>query len=131
MSTLVIALIAAAAASAAIVLLVWLRRLKTRRAAQQNLAAEQELQRRVKAAPFRTMVPTRDGRNTFVTVRPTSGDRLPRNVLEELEQYIAQLPAKEIHGRVKMEYRDDGWHPVRRHRGDASETHSADYGTDG
>lgn len=46
-------------------------------------------QTKVRLAPVRRTMLTKDCRPTFATVRPTTGDELPREVLEQLERYVA------------------------------------------
>jgi len=99
-----ITVVAAAAAAAVGALLA--KEAKRRRLKRKRQA---ELQRRVEAAPLRVTMPTKDNRNTYVTVRPTTGDQLPRHVLDELEEYVANLNAKDIRRKLKVEYRDETW----------------------
>jgi hypothetical protein len=73
-----------------------------------------KLQKRVEAAPLREKMSTSDGKLTYVKVRPTTGDTLPQKVVDDLESYIAGLPRKEIHRKLKVEYRDGQWGPVGR-----------------
>jgi hypothetical protein len=50
-------------------------------------------------------MPTRDGRLTYVKLRPTTGDRVPRHVLDELQAFVATLPRKDVRRKLKLEYR--------------------------
>ena len=59
-------------------------------------------------------MPTSDDELTYVKVRPTSGDRLPREVLDELQEYVAGLSSKQIRRKLDVEYRDGNWGPVER-----------------
>jgi hypothetical protein len=86
---------------------------------------EAEVQRRVRKAPLRVTAATQDGRNTFVTVRPTRGDSLPREVLEELYDYIGKLPAKDIPRKLDVEYRDGEWQPCKHDDGHVSKSSRA------
>jgi hypothetical protein len=91
------------------------------RAEAQRAVWEEALQRRVNAAPLQLMTPTGDGRNTFVRIRPTRGDTLPREAIDELERFIATLRAKEIRRTLKVEYRDGAWHVCKRGAEDSGE----------
>lgn len=71
-----------------------------------------KLEKRVEAAPLREKMPTSDGRLTYVKVRPTTGDTLPQNMMDELQSYVAGLSRKEIHRKLKVEYRDGQWRQV-------------------
>jgi hypothetical protein len=75
---------------------------------------ERKVQRRVKRAPLREKMPTSDNKLTYVKVRPTTGDILSKNVVDELESYVAGLPRKEIRRKLKVEYRDGRWGPAER-----------------
>jgi hypothetical protein len=68
-----------------------------------------KLEKRVEAAPLREKMPTSDGALTYVKVRPTTGDTLPQNLVDELQSYVAGLSRKEIHRKLKVEYRDGQW----------------------
>ena len=70
---------------------------------------ERKVQRRVKRAPLQEKMPTSDNRLTYVRMRPTTGDTLPKNMVDELESYIAGLSRKEIRRKLKVEYRDGKW----------------------
>ena len=100
-----VTLLAGLGVAAAVVVVVGARRAKKAR----RLKRRAELQRRVEAAPLRVTMPTKDNRNTYVTVRPTTGDQLPRRTLDRLEEYVANLNAKDIRRKLKVEYRDETW----------------------
>ncbi len=70
---------------------------------------ERKVQRRVKRAPLREKMPTSDNKLTYVKMRPTTGDTLPQNVVDELQSYVAGLSRKQIHRKLKVEYRDGKW----------------------
>ncbi|HME01464.1 MAG TPA: hypothetical protein VKG38_00350 [Solirubrobacteraceae bacterium] len=74
--------------------------------------AEASVQTKVRLAPVRRTMLTKDCRPTFATVRPTSGDELPREVLEQLERYVASREAEQLRRwfrRVRLEYQDGEW----------------------
>jgi hypothetical protein len=73
-----------------------------------------KLQKRVEAAPLREKMPTSDGKLTYVKVRPTTGDTLSQNVVDELQSYVAGLSRKQIHRKLKVEYRDGQWREAGR-----------------
>lgn len=69
-------------------------------------------QTKVRLAPVRRTMLTKDCRPTFATVRPTTGDELPREVLEQLERYVADRDTKQLRRwfrRVWLEYQDGEW----------------------
>jgi hypothetical protein len=87
---------------------------KARLAALMQSYRARKLQKRVEAAPLREKMPTSDGKLTYVKVRPTTGDTLPQNVVDELQSYVAGLPRKQIRRKLKVEYRDGQWGPAGR-----------------
>jgi Flp pilus assembly protein TadG len=83
-------------------------------AAKVETYRQRRTRKRVEAAPLRERMPTSDNKPTYVKVRPTVGDTLPRNVLDELEEYVAGLARKDIHGKLKVEYRNGKWESTER-----------------
>jgi hypothetical protein len=83
----------------------------------ENVALERERNatKRAEKRPLLVTMPTKDEKLTYVKVRPTTGDELPRSVLDELEKYVAGLTRKEIHRKLQVEYRDGAWQKVKRH----------------
>jgi len=101
---LVLSLVAAIIAIALVVLtaLTGMRRLN-------RWLSGASVQTKVRLAPLTARMSTKDDWSTFATVRPTTGDRLPRDVLDQLEQYVASRNAKELPRTLRLEYRDGEW----------------------